>query len=108
MTTKFSSDLTMKRGESFLGNFTSTKDGVPDTLPASAFKCEFRDKAGTLLSTGVITAVVGAPGNFNIVVENTTGWPLSYVYFDVRRNDGGLFNYTRTIVIQVIQGQTNG
>lgn len=108
MTTKFSSDLTMKRGESFLGNFTSKKDGVADTLPASAFKCEFRNKTGVLLSTAVISSVVGVPGSYNVFVADTTAWPIGYVYFDIRRNDSGVFNYTKTVIINVVPSQTNG
>ena len=103
MSTVYTADLSHKKGDSFVGTFTSMDaDGLPDTAPPSAFTSKFKTKNGQELSTATIAAGTD-PGTYTYTVLNTDNWPVGYVYFDIKRVYGGLTSHTKTAIVQVVQ-----
>lgn len=84
----------IKRGDTF--NYYATWEGAA----LAELRSHVRTDTGRLLSVVEIYDTE-TPSTFQLIVPDTTNWPIGTVYTDIERIVGGVIKSTETLTIDV-------
>lgn len=87
-----------KRGDTFLVSCTRADTDISDWEITSMI----RDAEGALIAECEVTITDASEGQFTLLVEDTTDWPVDYLNWDIQYVDsGGVIRSTETIKLRV-------
>lgn len=95
----------IKRGATFLINFTATTEGQPLDLTGWTVTSSVRQRGNFVANNFV--EIPDAPAGEIIVSSPTDGWPLGQIEFDIRFvSDTDQVTYTESVSFELIEPET--
>lgn len=96
-----------KRGDTFRYQVKHTVAGVVEPTTGWTIACQIRDSAGSLVATPTVVERDDAAGLFELLVANTTAWPIGTLRLDVQYTlpDGDIVS-TPTVYVPVVEDIT--
>ena len=104
-----SASIKHKRGDTFIfhGVVRESRNGPAMNITDWTITSMIRASTETLIAEADVTTTDGAAGEYTVRVDDTTGWPVDYLLWDVEHIDGGGVKIsTDTVLIRVVKDVT--
>ncbi len=101
--------LEHKRGDTFRFSavLRETKTGPAMDLTGWTIASMVRDADSVLIDTLTVTVTDAAAGEYSLLVEDTSAWPVGQAYWDIQyTDDGDVIRSTETIRLNIIEDVT--
>jgi hypothetical protein len=94
-----------KRGDTFIyhGVVRETRNGPVMNITDWTITSMIRTQTDALIAEADVTITDGAAGEYTVRVDNTIGWPVDYLHWDIQHADGaGDIRSTETVLLRIV------